>query len=358
MFVTTGRGAAVSREPGGAGVELVGRGDGVDVEAGTAPLTVKKGRPRGGGAACALRRIIPMERPAAAGDRRGRAGGLWGAASRRPGHAGRCVAPRPRRGGHDRYAHDHARRPQAALLRADRRHRRRVRRPGRCRSPGQPRNACPCIVDAVGEASPKAVAPRRAATRCGRRGGGMRLGPGRRTGPQPQRNRRRSGLRRGPADARPRRRGLRWRACRSPTGWCCPRPLCREGRRWLGQCRNRLRRHPAPCAHDLPHQRQDRSQSFPLQAASIAMGGETCLRTDPHRARRPRGRYLTWMHACRSATMARAARRNGERRCLAWRKGGPRAGAGPHRRDRGDFVIGSCGDVFPTPSDPILPSNT
>jgi hypothetical protein len=45
VFVVTGR-VAVSREPGGAGVEL-GPGDGVDVEAGTAPLTVKKwGAPR------------------------------------------------------------------------------------------------------------------------------------------------------------------------------------------------------------------------------------------------------------------------------------------------------------------------
>ncbi len=38
VFVVTGR-VAVSRESGGAGVEL-GPGDGVDVEAGTAPLTV------------------------------------------------------------------------------------------------------------------------------------------------------------------------------------------------------------------------------------------------------------------------------------------------------------------------------
>ena len=45
VFVVTGR-VAVSREPGSPGVEL-GPGEGVDVEAGTAPLTVRKwGAPR------------------------------------------------------------------------------------------------------------------------------------------------------------------------------------------------------------------------------------------------------------------------------------------------------------------------
>lgn len=45
VFVVKGR-VAVSREAGGASVEL-GAGDGVDVEAGTAPLTVRKwGAPR------------------------------------------------------------------------------------------------------------------------------------------------------------------------------------------------------------------------------------------------------------------------------------------------------------------------
>ena len=191
-------------------VEL-GPGEGVDVEAGTAPLTVKKwGAPRVGGAACPLRRIVLDGPPGAADACSGAAGGPVGGLPRFGASQRRALVPRSRRGDHGRPAHTRPRCPQTARGRADRRDRRRNGAPGRQIST-QPRHAC-AHRRRGREIVAESRGARHSASRHRRRSG--RYGADRGAGPQRQRDCGRRSVRRSQTDCRRRwRRSARARAC-------------------------------------------------------------------------------------------------------------------------------------------------